>query len=253
MRNLGKIVGHIPARGGSKRVPAKNLRYLAGKPMLAYAIDCARESGVFDEIYVNTESHTIAALAEQCGVKVYRRPEHLGSDTTTGDDFTADFMETMKPSTLVMVSPVCPLVQPSDVREGVELFRNSDCDTLITCHDTQMQTFCQGRPVNIDPDGPLAPSQQNPVVQILNWAVTIWDVPSFLESYRTRRSGYIGTRRLLHPIDPVRTLKISHEEDFQMAELLLRARSLTREASSGAAHFWSPNDGMPWRTASANP
>lgn len=249
MRNLGKLVGHIPARGGSKRVPAKNLRYLAGKPMLAYAIDCARESGVFDEIYVNTESPAIAALAEQSGVKVYRRPEHLGSDTATGDDFTADFMETMQPATLVMVSPVCPLVEPADVREAVALFRDGDCDTLITCHDTQMQTFCEGRPVNIDPLGPLAPSQLNPVVQILNWAVTIWDVPAFLASYRTRRSGYIGTRRLLHPIDPVRTLKISHEEDFRMAELLLRARALTREATGDGARYWSPEDGLPWRAA----
>ncbi len=253
MRTLGKLVGHIPARGGSKRVPAKNLRYLAGKPMLTYAIDCARESGVFDEIFVNTESPAIAALAGQCGVKVYRRPEHLGSDATTGDDFTADFMETMKPSTLVMVSPVCPLVQPADVRETVELFRNSDCDTLITCHDTRMQTFCEGRPVNVDPAGPLAPSQQNPVVQILNWAVTIWDVPSFLESYRTRRNGYIGTQRLLHPIDPVRTLKISHEEDFQMAELLLRARAFTNATQGEPARFWSPDDGTPWRAVPIQP
>ena len=253
MRSLGKIVGHIPARGGSKRVPAKNLRYLCGKPMIAYAIDCAKQSRVFDEIYVNTESDTLADLALQCGVKVYRRPAELGSDSASGDDFTADFMAKMRPDTLVMISPVCPLVQPSDVREAVERFRASTSDTLITCHDTQMQVFCQGRAVNIDPHGPLAPSQQNPVVQILNWAVTIWDVPAFLKSYAERKSGYIGVNRLLHPIAPERTLKISHEEDFHMAELLLRASALAGNNSAQAPHYWSPADGAPWQTAKKSP
>jgi len=245
VRNLGKVIGHIPARGGSKRVAAKNLRYLLGKPLLAYAIECARASGVLDEIYVNTDSEAMGALAEACGAKFYRRAPHLATDTASGDDFTADFMRTMQPTTLVMVSPVCPLVTAGDVRNGIEAFRASACDTLITCHDTQMQTFCEGKPVNIDLSGPLAPTQRNPVVQILNWAVTIWDTVAFLRSYAERQSGYIGTNRHLLPIEPVRALKISHEEDFHMAELLLRARDLTA-ADTAAPRFWTPADGTPW-------
>ena len=242
MRELGRIYGHIPARGGSKRVPAKNLRYLCGKPMLAYAIECARESDVLDEIYVNTDSDVIAGLAEACGAKVYRRPAELANDAATGDDFTADFMEKMRPATLVMVSPVCPLVQPADVQRAVETYRQSDCDTLITCQNTQLQAFCEGRAINIDPDAPLAPSQQNPVIQILNWAVTVWDTASFLQSYRSRKSGYIGNKRVLLPMDPNHGLKISHEEDFQMAERLLRAeRSVA--ATSEPVRYWSPQDG----------
>jgi len=101
MRNLVRILGQIPARGGSKRLPAKNLRYLYGKPLIAYAIECAQNSSVIDEIYVNTDSEAIAALAGAYGVKTYRR--------------SADF--------------------------GL--------------------------------DGPLALSQKNPVLQILNWAVII--------------------------------------------------------------------------------
>lgn len=246
MRNLGKVIGHIPARGGSKRVAAKNLRYLCGKPLLAYAIDCALASGVLDEVYVNTDSDTMGALAEACGAKFYRRATHLATDTASGDDFTADFMRVMQPTTLVMVSPVCPLVTPDDVRAGIEAYRASTCDTLITCHETQMQTFCAAEPVNIDLSGPLAPTQRNPVVQILNWAVTIWDTATFLRSYDERQSGYIGTNRHLLPIEPLRALKISHEDEFQMAELLVHA---LRQAggSEGPAHFWTPGDGIPWK------
>lgn len=241
MRDLGRIVGHIPARGGSKRVPAKNLRYLRGKPMIEYAIESAVQSRVLDDVYVNTDSDTLAALAERLGVHVYRRSSELGSDTASGDDFTADFITRIKPATLVMVSPVCPLVEPDDVRNAVQAFRESDCDTLITCHETQMQTFCNGRPVNIDLDGPLAPSQQNPIVQILNWAVTIWDTRSFMRTYERNRNGYIGTNRLLFPIPATRSIKISDEDDFRLAELQLRAKQLA-DGSPEPTRYWTPND-----------
>lgn len=243
-------MAHIPARGGSKRVPAKNLRYLCGRPMLAYAIECARSSGVFDEIYVNTDSAVIADLAAACGVKTYMRPADLATDETTGDDFTADFMERIQPETLVMVSPVCPLVDPVDVGNAVETYRRSDCDTLITCENTQMQTFCDGRAVNIDADGPLLQSQKNPIVQILNWAVTIWDTATFLRSYREKKSGYIGTQRLLLPLDPIRCLKVSKEVDFRMAESLLRVCD-ARTDSADAPRYWTPADGLSWRPEQA--
>lgn len=241
MRDLGRIIGQIPARGGSKRVPAKNLRYLGGKPMIGYAIEAALRSGVLDDVYVNTDSDTLGALAERFGAKVYRRPAELGSDTASGDDFNADFIRKLEPTTVVMVSPVCPLVEPEDIRNAVEAYRKSDCDTLITCSDTKMQTFCNGQPVNIDLDGPLAPSQQNPVVQVLNWAVTIWDARAFMDSYNTKGNGYIGTRRLLFPIPATRTVKVSDEEDFRLAELQLMAKELSAGARP-PARFWTPND-----------
>ena len=83
---LGKVVAHIPARGGSKRVPAKNLRYLAGRPMIGYAIETALKCPRLDEVYVNTDSERIAAYAQSMGCRVYMRPAHLGSDDATGDE-----------------------------------------------------------------------------------------------------------------------------------------------------------------------
>ena len=143
MKNLGKVLGHIPARGGSKRLPAKNLRILYGKPMIAYAIQCALDCPPLSDTFVNTDSEEIDRLANSLGVKVYRRPEELGSDQTTGDDFTADFIRKTRPDTLVMVSPVCPMVTAEDLTNAIEAYQQSDCDTLITCEATQMQTFCE--------------------------------------------------------------------------------------------------------------
>jgi len=236
---LGKVIAHIPARGGSKRVPAKNLRYLAGKPMIGYAIETALAAPGLDEVYVNTDSDRIAAYAESLGCRVYRRPEHLGSDTATGDDFTIDLIEAKSMDTLVMISPVCPLLGADDVVAAMAAYAASQADTLISCSETQMQAFSDGRPINIDPRGPLAPSQSNPRVQICNWAITVWNTAKFRELYRQFKGGYCGENRLLWPMDPLKAVKISEEKDFRLAEALLLARRVG-VTSPAASTYWSP-------------
>lgn len=224
LRSLGRIVAHIPARAGSKRVKSKNLRILAGKPMIQYAIEAAQAVEDLDELYVNTDSREITVLAESLGTRVYQRDSALASDTASGDDFTIDIIRRLKPDTLLMVSPVCPLVTPGDIREAIAVYRRSEADTLITCTTTRMQTFVEGEPVNIRPQEPLAPSQDNPEIQILNWAVTIWEAKTFVRNYDKYRGGYLGAKRLLQPIDPLHAIKVSYEEDFRLVEALLQAR-----------------------------
>lgn len=73
MRNLGKIYAHIRARGGSKRIPAKNLQLLCGKPLIGCAIECAKKCAIFDDIFVNTDSDDLATVAETYHVRVYRQ------------------------------------------------------------------------------------------------------------------------------------------------------------------------------------
>lgn len=237
MRNLGKVCVQIPARAGSKRVKAKNLRYLNGKPLISYAIECALAANVFDEIYVNTDSSDLAALGRSHGVLVHDRDPINASDTATGDDFTEEFIRKVQPDTLVMISPVCPLLTPEDIKNALEEYQNSDCDTLITCDKTQMQTFCNGKAVNIDSSLPLAPTQQNPEIKVLNWAVTIWDAKAFMANYQKNKSGYLGINRKLLPINPAHAVKISHEEDFNMVELLLKARETKVESTE--PKYWT--------------
>jgi CMP-N,N'-diacetyllegionaminic acid synthase len=99
-----------------------------------------------------------------------------------------------------------------------------------------MQTAKEEVFVNIDPVGPLKPSQDNPKIQICNWAVTIWNADAFRKNYAAFKGGYCGTNRILHPIDPLRAVKVSYEEDFRLVEALLTAR----DAGSGneAATYW---------------
>ena len=223
----GKITVQIPARGGSKRVPNKNLREMNGKPMISYAILAALGSSLADRVVVNTDSENIADVARNFGAEVYMRPSELASDTATGDDFTFNFMKAENPQILAMVNPVCPLITSHEIDTALSRFLgNPVADTLISCSETQMQAAVDGRFVNIDPEKELAPSQENPVVQILNWAVAAWDVTTFLERYAEGKGAYIGRSRILHPIDYFSGVKVSVEKDFLFAESLLRVRAL---------------------------
>lgn len=225
-----KTIAHIPARAGSKRVPKKNLRLIAGWPMVAYAIDIALRAEGIDEVYINTDDSEMAAVGEEFGAKVYMRDRELASDKATSDDFNGDIIRRLKPKTLVMVSPTCPLLTLEDVAGALTVYEQSDADTLITCSETQMQVFCEGRPVNIDVESQLAPSQENPVVQVLNWAVSIWDGPAFDARMTANGHAVWGSKRILHPIPALNSVKVSTPADFDLATAIMTAR--LREARS---------------------
>lgn len=239
MRELGKVIAQIPARAGSKRVKAKNLRYIAGKPLLSYSIAAAKDVASIQSVYVNSDSDDMLKLGEIMGIKSFKRDPILASDTATGDQFTADFIDKVKPDTLVMVNPVCPLVTSTLIESALEAFRQSDCDTLITCESTQMQTFCEELAVNIDPEEQLRPTQENPRVKTLNWAVTIWDAQTFIKNYNERGYAYIGKKRLLHEIDPILGIKISNPEDFKMCEIILLGQRAYKDKDDSTV-YWTP-------------
>ena len=89
----------IPARGGSKRIPRKNIRLFAGKPMIAYAIEAALSSGVFDHVVVSTDDPEIAGIAADHGASLpFVRPAHLADDMTPTVPVVAHAIETMAPS-----------------------------------------------------------------------------------------------------------------------------------------------------------
>ena len=77
---MEKIIGFIPARGGSKRIPYKNMRLLGGKPLVAYTIEAARASDLFTDIVVSSDDHPILDLALKMGVRADRRPVRLCGD-----------------------------------------------------------------------------------------------------------------------------------------------------------------------------
>ncbi|QPF93884.1 pseudaminic acid cytidylyltransferase [Bradyrhizobium commune] len=122
----------IPARGGSKRIPRKNIRPFCGKPIIAYSIDAARGSGLFDEIIVSTDDEEIASVARQFGATTpFVRPKEI-SDDFTGTNAVVKHAVGWFIERGVDVSHACciyataPLIQPRYLREGHDALAHSD-------------------------------------------------------------------------------------------------------------------------------
>jgi CMP-N-acetylneuraminic acid synthetase len=235
---LGDVVAHIPARAGSKRVPSKNLRYLGGEPLISYAIRAALGSKSLSSIYVNSDSDEILALGEKLGALVYRRRSGLASDDATSDHFNMDIIEALRPDTLVMINPVCPLIESVDIDAAMDVYGNGSFDTLITTTATQLQCFHQDRSVNVNLDEPLARTQDNDEVHVCNWAITIWDAEKFRDRYNRRGFAAFGDNRKLLAISPLKAIKISTEEDFRVAESLVRAFRTGKDLKP-ETRYWS--------------
>lgn len=229
MKELGKIVLHIPAREGSKRVPRKNMRLMNGKPMISYTIEASFLADITKELYVNTDSDEIIRFVEKGypDFKVYSRDKELANDKASSDQFNYDIIKQLAPDTLIMINPVCPLIDANDIVQALACFKNSDCDTLISSNSTQMQTFCNGIPVNINVDEQLAPSQENKNITILNWAITIWDARSFIERMKKQDFAVLGKKRDFYDLDSIKGVKVSEEKDFIFAEMILKNKNKT--------------------------
>ena len=124
----------IPARGGSKRIPRKNVKLFGGKPMIAYAIAAARESGLFEHVVVSTEDDEIAAVAVQCGATVpFRRPAELADDQTVTVPVIAHaaqwFVEHgQAPAAVCCIYPCVPLLRAEDLRGAHQMFVERGAD-----------------------------------------------------------------------------------------------------------------------------
>lgn len=124
----------IPARGGSKRIPRKNIRPFFGKPMLAWSIEAARQSGCFDRIVVSTDDEEIAAVARQCGAETpFMRPEELANDhagTIPVIHHAVDWFiaSGQRPDAVCCLYATAPFVTPVDLQRGLQALRIAACD-----------------------------------------------------------------------------------------------------------------------------
>ncbi len=125
----------IPARGGSKGIPRKNIRELHGKPLIHYAVTTALKSGCFDDVVVSTDHEEIANIAEEAGARIHRRPPHLADDDTTLDAVVYDAV-TAAPGSyelVVTLQPTAPLLSVETLQNAMQRMEASpQTDTLIS-------------------------------------------------------------------------------------------------------------------------
>lgn len=126
------ILGVIPARGGSKGLPKKNILPFCGRPLLAWSIDAARESKLIDRFIVSTENDEIAQIAHQEGAEVLPRPPELATDEATTIAVLEHVLEHIEADTVVLLQPSCPIRVDNLIDQAITRFQETGVDSLAT-------------------------------------------------------------------------------------------------------------------------
>lgn len=218
----------IPARGGSKRLPRKNIMQFMGKPMLGWSIECAKESGLFDRILVSTEDAEIGNIAETSGAVWSHRPPDLAGDKTTVAEVCLDLLrresaEKRVYNTMVCLYATAPLRLVEDIHEAVRLVEAEHADFVMSVTDFVYNPF---EAIRIDNSGnaslmwpELAALSrfERPVVKVDAGSTYAVSTEAFL-----KYGDFYGPNLKVFEIPPERAVDIDDQVDFEKALMLAK-------------------------------
>lgn len=222
------MIAIIPARGGSKGLPGKNIKPLNGKPLIAYAIDAALNAKHIDRVIISTDDKEIADIAVKFGAELpFMRPAELASDTAMAVDnyiYTIDRLEKEEGCTIdafVVLQPTSPLRIAEDIDGAVELFNEKNADSVISyCPEAHPVTWHKylddlGHFVDIF-DANIKNRQENRVSYYPNGAVYVF------RTSMIRNRKYYTDKSFAYIMPRTRSVDIDFIEDFEYAEFLLK-------------------------------
>ena len=225
-----EVLAIIPARGGSKGVPKKNIRLLAGKPLIAYSIEQAKESKYISRAIVSTENEEIAEIAREWNAEVIKRPKELARDDTPTIDVIIHVLDSLRKEEkyisdiVVLLQPTSPLRTSKDIDNAIELFlNNQNCLSLVSVTEFDHPPFWA---MEIE-ENLLKPifgeeyfrmrRQELPKAYRPNGAIFI-STPRVLYEYKT----FYTPKTIAYVMPPERSVDIDTEFDFLLAEFLIR-------------------------------
>ena len=127
--------------------------------MIAYAIEAAVSSKVFDRVIVNSDSSVFSSIAEEYGAEFYLRPEQLGGSSVKSDDVVIDFIEKYPSDIVVWENPIAPLQTIDDIQNTIQYFLANNLDSLFTVKMEQIQCVYQNQPINFEEKEKFAQTQ----------------------------------------------------------------------------------------------
>lgn len=224
MYKENKIIAIIPARSGSKGLKDKNIKDLNGKPLIAYTIESAKNSCIFDKIFVSTDSEKYAEIAKKYGAEVpFLRSAENSNDKAGSWAVVEEVLSNLeeKFDIVVLLQPTSPLRTSQNIKEAVDLFFEKNADTVISVCETDHSIFwCNTLDETLCAKDFIkseyrVPRQQLPKSYTLNGAIYIvkTDLLNNLNLY--------GEKSYVYIMDKKNSIDIDCEADFQYAKILI--------------------------------
>ena len=232
---MTKPIVIIPARGGSKRIPHKNIADVNGEPMISYPIKVALASKIFSEVLVSTDSDQISEIARAYGASVIERPDHLATDTAFEIDAYKDFFinnattEQLSSGLFCAIYPTAIFITEDDLKTSHKLIaEDSKTDALMSVSTYQIHPFkalehdTDGYAQMVYPEHCLERSQTYPHYVASNGTFYWLRLSAFLSS---EKPTYYLPRLRTYEIPHERAVDIDEPQDLNLARALMASRS----------------------------
>lgn len=225
-----KNLAIIPARSGSKGLKDKNIKLLNGKPLLAFSIEAAKNSGIFEEIYVSTDSKLYADIAEEYGASVpFLRSEMNATDTASSWDVVREALSQYEDKgrffdTVTLLQPTTPLRTANNIKEAYEILQKSNINSVVSvCEVEHSPLWCNTLPKGgsmenfIRKDISMLPRQKLDTYYRINGAVYMVKVPYF----KICKSIY-DKNCIAYIMDKEKSIDIDDEFDFKLLKAIIQ-------------------------------
>ncbi len=230
-----KILALIPARGGSKGIPRKNVRLFGGKPLLAYTIEHALHARHINLTIVSKDDAQLTEIARQYGAETLLRPPELATDTASTESVLLHALsileqeESYTPSLVVLLQPTSPLRQPDDIDNAINALSAANADSLFSCFRSYnfYWRLADSHIVSVNYDYNHRPRRQDMTPQYIENGSIYVTKTSILKQYGNR----LGGRICFYEMDFLDSFEIDTEEDFLLIEQLLHLRHRRLAAS----------------------
>ena len=227
-----KCIALIPARGGSKGVPRKNLRHLNGKPLVLHTIEAALASTRISDVYLSSDDGDILAVGARAGCKLIRRPESLARDDSTAVEVVKHFLDSADRSgtedpAIVYLQPTSPLRTTAHIDAAIDVMTGAGAYTLISVTELEKSPF---KSFVLDESGRLESlfdeklsnlgRQALPKAYLPNGAIYIFTRSAFIE-----RGGFPSNGSLPFIMSSADSIDIDTEDDLTLAQRILEQRN----------------------------
>ena len=221
-----RLLAIIPARGGSKRLPRKNILNLSGKPLIAWTIEAALGSKYVDHVVVSTEDNQIAAVSKKYGADVpYMRPDNLATDESASIDavlHTIEYLEEIGEfyNYIILLQPTSPLRTTQNINESIELLQDRKCDAVISvCEAEHSPLWCNTIPSDDDLSNFLDSSVLNKRSQDLKQYYRLNGAIFLCNTDRLKKENafFLESNCVAYKMDLDKSVDIDNHIDFDLA------------------------------------
>ncbi len=229
------IISIIPARGGSKKIPKKNIKLLAGKPLIKYSIEVSLKSKYINRTIVSTDDSEIAGIAKKLGAEVIMRPKELATDSCATEPALQHVVDYLKEKegynvdVIVLLQPTCPLRAVKDVDNAIELLIKKNADSVVSVFEDYYYSWFG----EIEKDGSFNPQynyKERPLRQkIKPKHHEVGSIYVMTADLLRKEKNRMGGKIFPYLLDKKKALDINDEFDFWLIEEMIKQKKIDLE------------------------